>query len=158
MNSVHSGPAPTVSIEVAGPDHVAALLPLIEVHARFERAEATCTADALKSALAEPGACLFAWLAVDERGRAIGYATVTRDFATWTGKPFLHLDCLFVAEAARGAGVGTRLLDAARLFAVRLGIDELQWQTPAWNAPAERFYEKQGASVTTKRRFRLGVC
>lgn len=157
MKTVHFEPAPAVSIEIAGPDHVAALLPLIEAHARFERAEATCTADALKSALAEPSTHLFAWLAVDETGRAIGYATATCDFSTWTGKPFLHLDCLFISETARGAGVGTRLLDAVRMFAVRLGIAELQWQTPEWNAPAERFYKMLGATVTTKRRFRLGV-
>ena len=152
-----SGPGPTVSIEVAGPDHVTALLPLIEAHARFERAAATCTADTLKSALAEPDALLFAWLAFDEMGRAIGYATATRDFSTWTGKPFLHLDCLFISETARGTGAGTQLLDAVRMFAVRLGIVELQWQTPEWNAPAERFYMKQGATVTDKRRFRLGA-
>lgn len=152
-----SGTGPTVSIEVAGPEHVAALLPLIEAHARFERASATCTADALKFALTEPGALLFAWLAVDEMRRAIGYASATRDFSTWTGKPFLHLDCLFIAEAVRGAGVGTQLLDAVRLYAVRLGIAELQWQTPEWNAEAERFYLRQGATVTGKRRFRLDV-
>lgn len=153
--TARSGPGQTVTIEIAGPDHVAALLPLIEAHAKFERAAATCTADALKSALAEPDALLFAWLAVDEMGRAIGYATATRDLSTWTGKPFLHLDCLFISEAARGTGAGTQLLGAVRMFAVRLGIGELQWQTPAWNAPAERFYMKQGATVTGKRRFRL---
>lgn len=157
MMTARSGSAPTVTIEVAGPDHVAALLPLIAAHARFERAAATCTADALKSALAAPSALLFAWLAVDEMGRAIGYATATRDFSTWTGKPFLHLDCLFISETARGTGAGTQLLGAVRMFAVRLGIVELQWQTPEWNAPAERFYMKQGATVTGKRRFRLGA-
>lgn len=152
-----SRPGSTVSIEVAGPEHIAALLGLIEAHARFERAAATCTADALKAALTEPGARLFAWLAVDETGRAIGYATATRDFSTWTGRPFLHLDCLFLAEVARGAGVGAQLLQAVRMFAIRLGIAELQWQTPAWNARAERFYTRQGATVTGKRRFRLEV-
>lgn len=157
MMTAHSAPGPTVSIEVAGPDHVAALLPLIEAHARFEKAAATCTADAMISALTGPGALLFAWLAVDEMGRAIGYATATRDFSTWTGKPFLHLDCLFISETARGTGAGTQLLGAVRMFAVLLGIVELQWQTPEWNAPAERFYMKQGATVTGKRRFRLGV-
>lgn len=72
LMTARSGPAPTVTIEVAGREHVAALLPLIEAHARFERTAATCTADALRSALAEPDALLFAWLAIDEMGRAIG--------------------------------------------------------------------------------------
>lgn len=157
MKAAHSGPAPLVSIEVAGPENVADLLPLIEAHARFEKAAATCTADALKSALAEPGALLFAWLAVDEMDRAIGYATATRDFSTWTGQPFLHLDCLFVSETARGTGAGTQLLGTVRMFAVRLGIAELQWQTPEWNAQAEHFYMRQGATVSGKRRFRLDV-
>lgn len=155
--TARSGPASTVTIEVAGPEHVAALLPLIEAHARFERTAPTCTADALRSALAEPDALLFAWLAVDEMGRAIGYATATRDFSTWSGKPFLHLDCLFISETARGTGAGTQLFRAVKMFAVRLGIVGLQWQTPEWNAPAERFYMRQGATVTGKRRFRLDV-
>ncbi|WP_169804477.1 GNAT family N-acetyltransferase [Sphingomonas pituitosa] len=152
-----SGSASNATVLVAGPEHVTALLPLIQAHARFERTTATCTAAALRSALAEPDAILFAWLAIDESGRPMGYATATRDFSTWSGKPFLHLDCLYIAETARGAGVGTKLLGAVKHFAVQRGIAELQWQTPEWNAPAERFYLQQGAAVTGKRRFRLDV-
>lgn len=152
-----SGSASGVVILVAGPEHAAALLPLIAAHAHFERAGATCTEEALRRALAEPGAVLFAWLALNEEGRPIGYATATRDFSTWSGKPFLHLDCLYLTETARGAGLGSLLLDAVKLFAIRLGLDELQWQTPDWNVAAERFYLKQGASVITKRRFCIAV-
>lgn len=154
---VGSGSASSVEVLVAGPEHVSVLLPLIETHALFEKAFTSCTEEALRSALAEPNAVLFAWLAIDDQGRPIGYASATRDFATWSCKPFLHLDCLYIVETARGAGVGSKLLEAVKLFAVRLGIDELQWQTPDWNLPAERFYLKQNASVTTKRRFRLDV-
>lgn len=154
---MRSGSASRVAVLVAGPEHVAALLPLIKAHALFERSAATCTEESLRSALAEPGAVLFAWLALDEGGRAIGYATATRDFSTWSGKPFLHLDCLYLTETARGAGVGSLLLDTVKLFANRQGLDEVQWQTPDWNVAAERFYLKQGACVTTKQRFRIAV-
>jgi GNAT superfamily N-acetyltransferase len=154
---MRSGSASGVLVLVAGPEHVPALLPLIETHALFERATATCTEETLKAALAEPSAGLLAWLALDERGGPIGYATATREFSTWSGKPFLHLDCLYLTETARGAGVGSLLFDAVKLFATRQGLDELQWQTPDWNVAAERFYLKHGASVTAKRRFRLDL-
>lgn len=152
-----SGSASGVVIVVAGPEHASVLLPLIAAHALFERADATCTEEALRRALTEPGAVLFAWLALNEEGRPIGYATATPDFSTWSGKPFLHLDCLYLIGSARGAGVGSLLFGAVKLFAARRGMDELQWQTPDWNVAAERFYLKRGASVTTKRRFRLDV-
>lgn len=150
-----SGPDAAVAIVVAGPESVSAMLPLIEAHARYEHSAATCTADALRTALAGPDAQLFGWIALDTTQRAIGYATATRDYSTWSGRPFLNLDCLFVSQAARGEGVGTRLLDTVRRFAERLGITELQWQTPEWNVSAERFYLRQGATVLGKRRFQL---
>ena len=36
-----------------------------------------------------------------------------------------------------------------------VGIDEIQWQTPEWNADAARFYRRLGATETVKRRFAL---
>jgi GNAT superfamily N-acetyltransferase len=47
------------------------------------------------------------------------------------------------------------LLQAAIEEARRQQIDHLEWQTPAWNEDAIRFYRRQGASHANKVRFRL---
>ena len=67
-----------------------------------------------------------------------------------------HL-AVFVAEAHRGGGVGRLLLDAATHQARSRGHRELQWQTPQWNTAAIGFYERLGATHTSKERFTLAL-
>jgi GNAT superfamily N-acetyltransferase len=55
-------------------------------------------------------------LACDAGGAPIGLAMYFFNFSTWTGRPGLYLEDLFVREAHRGAGVGKALF--ARLAAV----------------------------------------
>ena len=73
------------------------------------------------------------------------------------GERFGHLDCLYVAEAQRGAGLGRLLVKAVASSAAARGYRELQWQTPEWNLAAIRFYESLGASRRPKERFTLIV-
>ena len=79
------------------------------------------------------------------------------DFSTWTGRRFLHLDCLFVRQDCRGSGIGAALLYAVRAYAAARSLSEVQWQTPDWNEDAARFYRRQGASMLRKSRFVLRV-
>ena len=130
------------------------MMPLIVDHAAFERGHATATPEALSAALSGDVPRLLAWLAT-RQGRAIGYASATIDFSTWAARPYLHLDCLFVAQADRGKGVGKALLAAVRAHALEHGIHELQWQTPVWNKGAILFYRGLGAQDVAKRRFRM---
>lgn len=87
----------------------------------------------------------------------LGYASATVNFSTWTGRPFLHLDCLFVRDNCRSLGVGVRLLGAVRTHAAEREFGEIQWQTPDWNEDAIRFYRREGASFLPKARFFLPV-
>ncbi|MEV0460088.1 GNAT family N-acetyltransferase [Catellatospora methionotrophica] len=135
------------------PGDLPELLALIADHASYERAAPPPPGlgERLTPALfADPPKlrCLVA----DDAGTLAGYATWTRDFATWTGRPYTHLDCLYLAATHRGQGLGTRLLDAVR---AATGADDLQWQTPAWNTDAQRFYERQGAHPAPKIRYTL---
>ena len=131
------------------------MLRLIQAHAGYEKGEASTSAAALQAALDAPQRRLWAWIAEQAGSRPIGYATATQDFATWTGLPFLHLDCLFVQDDQRGNGAGARLLDAVRDHAMVIGVTELQWQTPTWNEGAQRFYIRAGATGSQKMRFTL---
>ncbi|GAA1359564.1 GNAT family N-acetyltransferase [Catellatospora chokoriensis] len=135
------------------PDDLPALLALIADHAAYERAAPVPPdlGERLAPALfTDPPRlrCLVA----DDAGTLVGYATWTRDFATWTGRHYTHLDCLYLADTHRGRGLGRGLLDAVIAEA---GDDEIQWQTPVWNTDAQRFYERFGAHPAPKVRYTL---
>lgn len=133
-----------------------AMLPLIRSHAAYEHGRTSVSAADLRSALDSKPAVLAAWIA-RQSGELIGYASATVDFSTWTGQPFLYLDCLFVQDRCRGLGVGARLLAAVRAHAAERNLAEIQWQTPDWNKDAIRFYRREGASFLPKARFSLSV-
>lgn len=145
-----------VNVRRSLPSDADTLLPLIREHATFERSTASCTLEALRSALSGESPRLLAWIAEQEY-QPIGYAAATVDFSTWSGRPYLYLDCLFVGSDHRGSGIGAELLRAARSLAASQGITEVQWQTPEWNEDARRFYVRAGASTARKIRFRLAV-
>lgn len=142
----HIRPASAVDAE--------AMVPLIRSHAAYERAEAEVSVADLRSALDRKPPPLAAWIAERPTGLT-GYATATLDFSTWTGQPFLYLDCLFVQEGCRGSGIGAALLEAVRAHAAERNVTEIQWQTPDWNKDAARFYLREGASMLPKARFTL---
>lgn len=145
-----------VDVRRALPSDAKVLLPLIREHAAFERSAASCTMETLRAALSGEPPRLIAWIA-EQSGEPLGYAAATVDFSTWSGLPYLHLDCLFVRSEHRGAGVGAGLLRTARNLAASNGIVEMQWQTPEWNEDARRFYVREGALAARKFRFRQAV-
>ncbi|MFF8839562.1 GNAT family N-acetyltransferase [Streptomyces sp. NPDC015130] len=90
-------------------------------------------------------------------GGLAGYATCAPELSTWDGVAYLHMDCLYLTSTARGHGLGPLLMEAVRAEARALGLTEIQWQTPAWNEGAIRFYDRLGATSKEKRRYTLSV-
>ena len=142
----------------ARPDDLDALVVLCGEHARYERADYRPAGKAigLAQALFTPPVRLHAWV-VSRDGELVGYATAAAEFSTWHVREYLHMDCLFVREGCRGGGLGADLLAAIVAFARREGFAQVQWQTPAWNTGAMRFYRRAGAVGTSKRRFSLDL-
>jgi GNAT superfamily N-acetyltransferase len=138
---------------VRGTD-LTALVDLCTEHAAFERADYTRAGkvEALREAFGSD--LLLGWVA-EATGSLIGYATASIDFSTWRAAKFMHLDCLFIQESARGRGFGYRLFRAVLEEAQRREISELQWQTPEWNLEADKFYRRFGPVVTRKLRYTL---
>lgn len=137
---------------------LAGVAALAAEHARYEKAAppAPDLARRLESALfgAEPPR-LMCLVAEAADGTLAGYATCTVEFSTWQGREYVHMDCLYLQEAQRGQGWGARLLDAVVAEAVALGLGEVQWNTPAWNEGAIRFYDRLGAVGKEKMRYTL---
>ena len=65
------------------------------------------------------------------------------------------MDCLYLREEARGAGLGPHLVREIAQLARQLGCSTVQWQTPIWNERAIRFYQRLGAIGKQKVRFFL---
>jgi GNAT superfamily N-acetyltransferase len=146
-----------VQVRRAAPVDAEALLQLFAEHADYEGANATLASpERLVAALFGPNARALAWLAEDRSG-PIGYAIGAVEFSAWSATEFMHLDCLFLRSPARGGGVGARLLTAVAQSARTLGIREMQWWTPGWNARGAGFYRRQGAVGSKRLRFNLAL-
>ena len=136
---------------------LAAIRPLVQAHIEYERSDAALPADWEARAWRLVVAGRLVILIALDGADAVGYASVTTEVGTWTASSFAHLDCLFIAEGYRGAGVGRALFDAVAAEARRQGHRDLQWQTPDWNSGAIRFYEGMGGTSKDKKRFSLAL-
>lgn len=145
-----------VLIRAATPDDATDLVKLCRAHAAYEGLPYQDEGHALRLGAALADGRVQAWL-LTQGGQAAGYAAATLDFATLSARPFLHLDCLYVDDALRGRGWGHELMATVRLHAKTKGCAELQWQTPAWNEGAIRFYDRSGATRNLKQRYVLAT-
>ncbi|MFC4148728.1 GNAT family N-acetyltransferase [Micromonospora mangrovi] len=129
---------------------------LCAAHAAYEQAPPVPgnLTELLAEAIAAPHPRLWCLVAT-QQDTVIAYLTMTLEFSTWCGREYAHLDCLYVDEDHRGLGVGRSLMGAAVTQARDLGVSEIQWQTPAWNADAIRLYDRLGATSSAKRRYLL---
>ena len=78
-------------------------------------------------------------------GEPVGYALFFPTFSTFLGKPGLYLEDLYVRPAARGLGVGRKLLEHLARLTVERGWGRLEWSVLDWNEPSIAFYKKMGA-------------
>ncbi|WSF37097.1 GNAT family N-acetyltransferase [Streptomyces sp. NBC_01351] len=107
--------------------------------------------------LGEAAGGLWVLLAETPDGEVVGYAACSAEFSFWDARHYLHMDCLYLAQDARGHGLGAALMDAVAGLAREQGLDHVEWQTPEWNEGAIRFYDRLGATGAPKRRYALPV-
>ena len=84
-------------------------------------------------------------LIAESDGRPAGFAFYFFNYSTWTGRPGLYLEDLFVNPEFRGLGIGKALLARVAAIAVEKGCPRLQWEVLDWNTPAIEFYQALGA-------------
>ncbi|KAI9746301.1 MAG: hypothetical protein M1818_000012 [Claussenomyces sp. TS43310] len=82
----------------------------------------------------------------DDNGTPQGMALYFYNYSTWTARPGIYLEDLFVREAARGRGYGARLLAELAREVLDMGGARLDWSVLRWNEPSIRFYERIGAT------------
>lgn len=80
----------------------------------------------------------------EENGRLIGFTQLYPIFSSVSMTNAWLLNDLFVAEEARGRGIASNLLQAARQHGCETGSRWLMLQTACDNLPAQALYEKAG--------------
>lgn len=78
-------------------------------------------------------------------GESVGYALFFHSYSTFLAKPGIYLEDLYVRPAARGRGVGKRLLREVARIARQRGCGRVEWSVLNWNTPAIEFYQSIGA-------------
>lgn len=146
-------------VRPARPEDLPRIVELIHEHVAYEksRPRPPGLADRLGPALFGAGARVWVLLAETPSGEVAGYAACSEEFSFWDGRPYLHMDCLYLAEESRGLGLGAALMDAVAAVARERDLGHVEWQTLDWNEGAIRFYDRLGATGRPKRRYSLPV-
>lgn len=133
-----------ITIRFAEPADAGLVLRFIRELAAYERAPDAVVAtegDLIRHGFG-PNPQFEAILAFVDSGPA-GLALFHARFSTWLGRPGMYLEDLYVAEAARGIGVGRRLMARLAAIAVEREWGRIDFQVLDWN-PARDFYRRLG--------------
>jgi GNAT superfamily N-acetyltransferase len=137
-----------IAIRPAAPEDVALILDLVRELAIYEREPDAVTATEPMLIRALFGARALAEAVIAEAdGVPVGFALYFFNFSTWTGKPSLYLEDLFVRETARGKGAGKALLQHLAGVALDHDCGRFEWSVLDWNTPAIDFYRAMGAQA-----------
>lgn len=129
---------------------VPTILAMVRALAEFERepdaVEAT-VADLERHGFgAEP---VFRCLMAELEAKAVGFALYFPTFSTWTGRPGLYIEDLWVDPAARKSGAGRALVEAIAAECVAMGGARVDLAVLDWN-PARGFYSRIGFHQKTE--------
>ncbi len=80
-------------------------------------------------------------MVAEAEGQLIGFAHYLFHPSTWSTAETCYLEDLFVAPAARGAGVGRALIEAVYAAADEAGAASVYWMTQEFNADARALYD-----------------
>jgi GNAT superfamily N-acetyltransferase len=79
----------------------------------------------------------------------VGYACLYWHFTSLAAAEAVLMNDLYVAEGARGQGVGRALIEASAAVARERGALHLEWSTAPDNERAQRLYDATGAERST---------
>ena len=106
----------------------------------YEAALDSAVTQATFARLADPNEPMFA-LVAEDAGALTGFAHCVLHRGTWAIGDFCYLEDLFVAQTARGKGVGRALIEAVYARADALGCARVYWLTHQSN-PARKLYDQ----------------
>lgn len=135
---------PTIVIRSASAEDAGLLLAFIRGLAEYERMpEAVVASEAELRRHGFGDERRFEALIAEIDGEPAGFALFTWRFSTWLGRPAMYLEDIFVNEAARGRGIGRRLIARLAAIVIERGWGRIDFQVLDWN-PARGFYRRLG--------------
>jgi GNAT superfamily N-acetyltransferase len=140
----------SLTIRWAEPGDEATVLRLVKGLATYEREPnaVKATAGSLRQTLFGPNPQVFAYLA-ELDGHPVGLALWFLTYSTWTGRPSLYLEDLFVDETTRGRGIARALFARLAQEAKARNCARIDWAVLDWNVEAMAFYERLGGRRQT---------
>jgi GNAT superfamily N-acetyltransferase len=134
-------------VRAARPEDVPTILGFIHLLAAFEKEPdaVETTAERLNEALfgAKPEAEA---LIVECDGAPQAFAIWYQTFSTWTGRPGLYVEDVFVQPDYRQRGVGRAMFKHLAALATARGYARMEWSVLDWNEKAIKFYRSLGAA------------
>jgi len=127
---------------------------LLKAKAEFDGASAALTAteaDLGQALFCESPKCEFVVAA--QNGRLVGFASYYPIFSTFSARPGLWMDDLFVVAECRGQGIGRSILKFVATEAAKHRCCKLEWSLHKTNTRGIAFYEREGAVVRELNRF-----
>jgi len=135
-----------LEIRTATEADVPLILKFIRDLAEYERSahEVAATEELLRTTLF--GNPRFAEVLIgEEAGEPVAFALFFHNYSTWTGKPGLYLEDLYVKPEARRNGHGRTMLSRLAAIAKERNCARFEWAVLEWNTPAIDFYRSLGA-------------
>ncbi len=86
----------------------------------------------------------FEALIAESNGASVGLCLFFESFSSWDGRRGVYVQDLFVSEAARGLGLGRRLLAEVAALSSARGGSYLRLAVDSGNVTAQAFYERAG--------------
>ena len=122
------------------------ILNFIKKLAEYEQLshEVVATVETLRETLF--GEKAYAEVVIGEfEGVPAGYALFFHNFSTFTGRPGIYLEDIYVDKEMRGKGFGKCLLAYIAKLAVERNCTRVDWSVLDWNEPSIQFYRSIGA-------------
>ncbi|GAA3198375.1 GNAT family N-acetyltransferase [Actinocorallia longicatena] len=134
-------------IREATVEDVPTMLRFVRELAEYEREadQVKATEEQLRRDLFGESPAVFAHIAEDASGEAVGFALWFLSYSTWEGRHGIYLEDLYVTPEARGGGHGKALLQRLAAIAVERGYGRFEWSVLDWNEPSIGFYKGLGA-------------
>jgi GNAT superfamily N-acetyltransferase len=138
----------SLSIRRARPDDSALIFALLRELAEYEKLshEVEATEAGIAAALLGETPRIYCEVA-EWNGEPVGFAVWFFNFSTFSGRPGIFLEDLFVRPAFRGKGIGKALLVHLARLCVDNGWSRMQWSVLDWNTPSIDFYKSLGAQM-----------
>ena len=134
------------SVETVTAADLEELLPLMRAYCDFY---ATSPGDGAllalsRALLADPDREGVQLIAREERGSAVGFATVFWSWDTTEASRIGIMNDLYLAPQARGSGLAERLIGACLQRCAERGASRLEWETAPENLRAQALYDRVG--------------